>query len=317
MSAPSVPAPSGQSSAPTVADRVEYVLFAAAVALGRRVGERTAARFGGFVGRLGYRPLGIRRRVVEDHLRRAFPHRDEAWIRQTAAGAYGHLGREIIATLRMATRTPRQIVESTSIDGYEPFERAVAAGNGVVIAAGHLGNWEIGAAMLAARGIPMDVVAQQQTNPLFDRAIVRARERFGLGVIERGRAAKLALKSLRAGRVVAFVSDQNAGRGGLFVPFFGRLASTHRGAALMAVRTGAPLFLAVPLRSGVGRYHMRLTEIVTDRGGDADAAVERLTAAFTAGLEAAIRTAPDQYLWHHRRWKSRPVEERMKGGTVL
>jgi KDO2-lipid IV(A) lauroyltransferase len=304
------------SRRPTLAHRAEYALFAGAVAVGRRMGDGAAARFGAFLGRLGYRPLRIRRRIAEDHLRAAFPDRDERWVRRTAAAAYAHLGREALATLRMVGRSTEQILARTSVESLEPLEQAVRAGRGVVLVAGHLGNWEIGAAALAARGVPIDVVAQRQSNPLFDRAIVRARERLGIGVIERSRAPRLALRALRAGRAVAFASDQNGGRAGVFIPFFGRLASTHRGAAVMALRTGAPMFLVLPLRARDGGYLVRLHEIRADRGGDADAAVHRLTAAFTAALEAAIRAAPDQYLWLHRRWKTRPPEERMPGGTV-
>ncbi len=304
------------SDSPTLAHRLEYALFAGAIAIGSRVSEPTAACIGAFLGRLGYRPLGIRRHVAEKHLLLAFPDRDADWVRRTAAATYAHFGREAIALLRMTRVTRAQIVERTGIDGFEAFTHAVHAGNGVVIVAGHLGNWEIGAAMLAARGIPMDVVVQRQANPLFDRAIVRARERLGLGVIERRRAPKLALRSLRAGRVVAFVSDQNAGKDGVFVPFFGRPASTHRGAALMAVRTGAPLFLALPLRTAGERYHMSMLEIRTDRSSDPEQAVHDLTAAFTAGLEKAVRSAPDQYLWLHRRWKTRPPQERAADRAV-
>lgn len=304
------------SHAPSLAHRAEYVLFAGAIAVGRRVSEPIAARLGAFVGRLGYRPLGVRRRLVEDQIRRAFPDRDDAWVRRIAVASYGHLGREAIAMLRMASLTREQLLDRTSIEGYEGFEEAVRAGRGVVIVAGHLGNWEIGAAMLAARGVPIDIIAQRQTNPLFDRSIVDTRRRLGVGVIERGRAPKLALKALRGGRAVAFGSDQNAGKSGLFVPFFGRLASTHRGAALMALRTGAPMFLAVPLRMPEGTYRMRLHPLEADRSGDPDEAVYRLTAAFTAALEVAVRSAPEQYLWQHRRWKTRPPEERMMGGAV-
>src|SRR5438132_1504356 len=115
---------------------------------------------------------------------------------------------------------------------------AVAAGTGAVLATAHFGNWEVAGAALTARGVPLDVVVQRQANPLFNAAIERDRERMGMRIIERGRAPREALTSLRAGRVVAFVSDQDARRAGVFVPFFGRLASTHRGPALMALRTG-------------------------------------------------------------------------------
>jgi KDO2-lipid IV(A) lauroyltransferase len=299
-----------------LAHRAEYALFAGAVAIGRRVSEPAAARLGAFLGQLAYRPFGFRRRIVEDNLRRAFPDRDLEWVRLTAAASYEHFARETLAQLRTTHLTTAEVLERTTFEGWEELQAAARAGRGVVIVAGHLGNWEIGAAAVAARGMPTDVVVQRQSNPLFDRAIVQSRAGIGLGIIDRRHAPRLALRSLRAGRSVAFVSDQDAGRDGVFVPFFGRLASTHRGAALMAIRTGAPLFLGVPLRVAAGRYSIRVREIRTDRSGQLDDAVQRLTAAYTELLETAIRSAPDQYLWLHRRWKTRPPEERSAGGAV-
>jgi KDO2-lipid IV(A) lauroyltransferase len=178
-----------------------------------------------------------------------------------------------------------------------------------VLASGHVGNHEIGAAALSARGIPLDLVVQQQSNPLFDAALNDARRRLGLGIIDRWKAQRLALKALRQGHAVAFAADQNAGKSGVFVPFFGRLASTHRGAALFAYKTGAPLFLGTSLRKGTG-YEVTLQRVDVDRSGDLDDVVYRLTAAFTARLEEVVRSEPDQYLWLHRRWKTRPPEER-------
>lgn len=127
--------------------------------------------------------------------------------------------------------------------------------------------------------------------------------------IDRRRAPQLALRSLRAGRIVAFVADQDARGSGVFVPFFGRPASTHRGPALLALRAGSPLFLGYGIRLAPGRFLGHLERVEVDRGGEIDVAVDRLTAAFTAKLEEAIRRAPDQYFWHHRRWKTRPREE--------
>ncbi|MGH7554863.1 MAG: lysophospholipid acyltransferase family protein [Longimicrobiales bacterium] len=309
--------PARVTASPTLAHRAEYALLAGAVAIGRRVSEPAAARLGAFLGRLAYRPFGFRRRIVEDNLRRAFPDCDMDWVRLTAAASYEHFARETIAQLRSAQFSSDQIVARTTFEGWDALQDAVRAGNGVVIVAGHLGNWEMGAAAVAARGVPTDVVVQRQSNPLSDHLIVQSRAGIGLGIIDRRHAAKLALRSLRAGRTVAFVSDQDAGKDGVFVPFFGRLASTHRGAALMAIRTGAPLFLGVPLRVAAGpRYVIRIREILTDRSGQLDEAVQRLTAAYTALLESAIRSAPDQYLWLHRRWKTRPPEERSAGGAV-
>ncbi|HEX6939037.1 MAG TPA: lysophospholipid acyltransferase family protein [Longimicrobiales bacterium] len=295
--------------APRLRHRIEYVLFRTAAAAAAIAGDAAAGRLMAAAGRLAYAPLGIRRRAVEAHLRRAFPERDDAWIRDTAAAAYAHLGREGAAMIRLASLDREHILARTEVEGLEAFRAALEPGRGIVLVTGHLGNWEIGGAALAARGIPIDGVAQRQSNPLFDRAIVAARERLGMRVIERSRAVREGLRALRAGRVVALVADQDARRAGVFVPFFGHPASTHRGPATLALRTGAPLFLGTALRSPHGGYRVRLEPVEVDRHGDPDDVVRRLTAAFTARLEAAIRAAPDQYLWHHRRWKTRPPEE--------
>jgi Kdo2-lipid IVA lauroyltransferase/acyltransferase len=304
------------SRPPTLAHRVQHALFTGALAATNRLGDARAMRFGAAVGRLGYRPIGLRRAVAEQQIAAAFPDRDAAWVRHVARRSFEHLGRETIALLRMSRMAPEALIAMTEVEGLERGDAAYREGNGVVIVAGHFGNWEIGAAMVAVRGYRVDAIVQRQRNPLFDAWIVAARERLGVHVIERSKAPRLALRSLRAGRAVAFVADQNAGGSGVFVPFFGRLASTHRGPALMALRTGAPVFLAVPQRVEGDRYRMRLEEIVVDRDGNQEDAIYRITAAFTAHLEAAIRNAPEQYMWQHRRWKTRPPEELQAGGQV-
>ena len=294
---------------PRLTHRLEHILFTifanAGLALGARGGEWVAAGAAG----LAMAPLRARRRTAVQQLRVAFPERDEAWARRTARASYAHVAREALAALRLARAGTDAVLRSTEVRGLDRLNAALAAGRGVVIVAGHFGNWEVSGAALAARGVPLDAIVQRQRNPLIDREIARMRERLGMRVIYRTRAPKEALRALRGGRAVAFVADQNAGRHGVFVPFFGRLASTHRGAALMALRTGAPVFLLTAVRTGDDRYEVALEAVETARDGELEAAVERLTAEYTAALELAIRAAPEQYFWVHRRWKTRPREE--------
>ena len=296
---------------PKLKHRLEYAAFRAALAATNRMPERTAEALGARLAGLGYRPLGIRAAEVERNLQRAFPDSTPAWRRDIARASYAHLGREMIAMMRLSHMPKSELLARTDIvdiDSIGPYYRN--SGRGAVVIGGHFGNWEVGAAMIAARGYPVSMVAQRQSNPLFDRHLVEARERLGIKVIERGQAPKLAIRALRRAEVVVFGADQNAGRSGLFVPFFGIPASTHRGPALMAVRTNALVFVATPIRVENDRWRMGLEEIIVDRTGDPDEVVRRLTHAFTERLEAAIRREPGQYLWQHRRWKTRPPEER-------
>jgi KDO2-lipid IV(A) lauroyltransferase len=165
-------------------------------------------------------------------------------------------------------------------------------------------------ALVVARGIPMDVIAQRQRNPLFDLDITANRERLGMAVIERREALKKCLRTLRNGGVVGIVGDQNIRRGGVFVDFLGRPAATAKGAALFAVRTGAPLFVGVAKRrSGFPqRYRGTVRQIEFETTGDLEEDVFRLTKAHTEYLEERVREAPEQYFWQHRRWKTQPPE---------
>ena len=282
----------------------------AAVRAAGALGPSGSARLGAALGRLIHSPFGFRRALVEQHLRMAFPGHDDAWVRRTARAAYEHLGREAIASIRLARMTREDVLSCTHEvdDSVQQLLNDYRQGKGLVLVSGHIGNHEIGAASLAARGAAVSLVVQRQGNPLFDAALNRARGRLGMEVIDRFEATRQVVRSLRKGNVVGFAADQNAGKTGVFVPFFGRLASTHRGPAFFAIKTGAPMYVGVALRRGSG-YEIRAERIDVDRSGDLDEAIYRLTAAFTARIEAIVRSAPEQYLWLHRRWKTRPPEE--------
>lgn len=290
--------------------RLEYGAFRVALGVLNRLPAGVARSAGARLASLGHRPFGIRAEQVDRNLQRAFPDRDAAWRRDIAARAWAHLGREMVATMQLSRMSREELIERTEVVDLERLGPMIRASEGgTVVVGGHFGNWEIGTAMMAARGYPTSLIAQRQGNPLFDAYLVDARRRLGVNVIERSQAPKLGLRALRQRHILVFGADQNAGRHGLFVPFFGHPASTHRGPALMAVRTRALVFLAVPLRVQDGRWRLELEQIEYDPDGELDSVVYELTAAFTARLEAAIRRAPDQYLWHHRRWKTRPKAE--------
>lgn len=262
---------------------------------------------GGAAGWLAGSVLRVRRDDVDRHLALAFPDREPAWRRGVAAESYRHLGREGVAMLRMAELDREAVRRRTRMEGMDGIRRAVESGRGAVVVTGHLGNWEIGGAALAARGVPLAAVALRQGNPLFDRDLVRTRERLGLRVVYKKDAPTQVLAALRAGGAVALVGDQNPIRGGVPVDFFGRPANTARGPAVFALRSGAPVFAGAALRRpGRGpRYDVWIEEVSVERTGDPGADALRLVQAYTDWLEEMVRRAPEQYFWQHRRWKTR------------
>jgi KDO2-lipid IV(A) lauroyltransferase len=287
---------------------LEYLAYRLAVGLLRFAPERGALLFGEVVGWLAGVVFRIRWSTVVEHLRLAFPQRSEGWHRRVAGASFRHLGREAVATFRLGRMDPEEIRKRTEMVGFDAVREAAERGNGLIVVTGHFGNWEMGGASIAAHGIPVDVVAQRQRNPLFDADLTANRQRLGMTVVERRDAPKRVLRALRSGKAVGIVGDQNVRHGGVFVEFFGRPASTARGAALFALRTGCPLFVGLAKREEgfPQRYRMMFEAVDFEPSGDMEKDVVRVTEAHTQYLEEGVRTWPEQYFWQHRRWKTRP-----------
>jgi KDO2-lipid IV(A) lauroyltransferase len=151
----------------------------------------------------------------------------------------------------------------------------------------------------------VDVIAKRAANPLFYDHILEARARLGIRVIDMAGAPKQVLRAIGDGRAIGFAADQHASGVGVRVPFFGRPTAMFRGPAVIALRTGAPLFIALPIRRPDGSYDVALEPIDTTPTDDSEADTVRITAAWAARLEDGVRLHPEQYLWHHRRWRDR------------
>ena len=290
---------------------LEYGLFRLLAGALRLLPDRLGDALGASLGWLAGVVLRVRRKTVDTNLRAAFPDAAPGRVTRLARSCYVHLGRESVATFCLSALDRQAILESTEVIGLDAFRAAAEEGNGVVLVTGHLGNWEIGGAAFAARGFPIDVVAKGMANRRFEKALNANRERLGMRVVDMGRARREGPPALRAGRILGFVADQDARGGGVFVPFFGRLASTARGPALFALRSGAPLFVGACLRiPGPGRrYRITVERVDAPLTGTVHGDVLGLTRAHVEVLERAVAADPAQYFWHHKRWKTRPPEE--------
>jgi Kdo2-lipid IVA lauroyltransferase/acyltransferase len=301
----------------TWSHRVEYVATRGAVGALRLLGWRGASGVGALLGRIAYAPLGIRRDVVHSQLRASFPEWSEHRVVEVARGCYASIGRAFIEAAVMAGSSREQILSTfESVSGWEYVARATSPGpngepaRGCMIVSGHLGNWELGAAYCAARGVGVDAVVRGIANPLMDTYITRTRNALGVGVVRDRDAVRHTPKAMRAGRIVGFLCDQDgAGLASTFVPFFGRLAKTPRGPAVFALRLDCDVVFAAITRRPSGRYHFHFEPLEITRTGDRDHDIDAFVARYTSRLEQAIREAPEQYFWHHRRWKRRPPQE--------
>jgi len=251
------------------------------------------------------RRLGIRRRVAEDNLTRAFPNRSDSERRAILTEHYRELGRIVMEYPRIPELVQAPDDEAVVITGREHVLAARERGRGAIVMAGHFGNVELSGAALGTH-VPLDFVTRPLSNPHVDRWVSELRRRAGVGMLRADRDVRDIYAALRANRCVAMLADQDARRQGVFVPFFGRLASTPTGPARIALATGAAMIVGTIVRHADGRHRLTIDPPLDLPPGRSDEAVLELTRRHTAALEARVREHPWNWFWLHRRWKTSP-----------
>lgn len=243
------------------------------------------------------------RRTARTNLVMALPEADADTI---IDGVFASIARMLVAFARFPDLHPGNINEWISYDGYEHFAEAKRRGRGVLFATAHLGAWELSAFAHALMSEPMHIVVRPIDDPDVDAVVERRRALSGNRIIAKKDAAKSILKALHANEAVGILIDQNAGLDdGIFVPFFGVPASANAAFVRIAHRTGAAVIPGFALwDAAADRFKLRF-EPILELTGDVHADTARLHSVF----ERVIREHPDQWLWLHRRWKTRPPGE--------
>ncbi|NYF79789.1 KDO2-lipid IV(A) lauroyltransferase [Granulicella arctica] len=291
---------------------MEFLLVWIAVHTLRLLPRSLARRIGAGIGSIALKRLGRLRKVGLQNLHLAFPQMPEADRLRILENVYRNLGWLLAEFCQMATYTPESAGKFIRYDGLEHYLAARERGKGVLVLTGHLGAWELSSFYHSLVGYPMGLVIRRLDNPLVDRFVNRIRCLHGNRVIHKDDFARGLIASMRAGETVGILMDTNmTPPQGLFVPFFDIPACTASGLARVALKTGAavvPGFLLWEEREQ--QYILRFGEELTlEHTGDSEADTMANTALFTAVIERYIRQYPDQWLWMHRRWKTRPPGE--------
>ncbi len=249
--------------------------------------------------------LGLRRRVVAENLRLAFPEKSERERRTIARATYRHLGEMIPEFLRVPYLPREEVARLFEYEGWENYEKARAEGKGVIACTGHFGHFDLLAAAHNLRGVPITTISRKMVVGLWKGT--RARAGVQEIYVKQGETFAAAVKALRAGRVLGYVIDQSERRRtAIFPTFFGVPAATSPTPAVLSRRTGAPVVFAVsvPLPDGRHRVIIEGPFRPPDTGDH-----ERDAVAFLQDmndrLERYIRRHPEQWYWLHRRWKRR------------
>ncbi len=261
-----------------------------------------------FVGWLAF-TLGIRRRVALENLAHAYPEKSEAERRDIALGAYRTMARVVLESIDEKDHLDMSWADlEVRGEGWEALKATVARGQGALLVTAHFANWERAGKLVRRLGVPMNALVRPLKGALNMR-IVDNRLGAGVGLIYPKGAIAEVNKALKQGESVLMLLDQALpAKAAVFVPFFGRPASTTPAMAVAAQRTGAPVFVMMGIRDESGlrlRVEVEGPILPPEGPGEQDALTAH-TAAVTAVLEKYIRRYPEQWLWLHRRWKVQP-----------
>ena len=296
-------------------ERMEYALLRGLMAAIGRAPRRPALRFGEMLGRLWFRTDERHRRIGMTNLRIAFPDWDDARRLQTLRGSLenvGRLGVEICQSRRWSDTDIQRLIEAEDPAAVERVQALHREAGALFFYTGHVGAWELLTHYWAVKVRPMHAVARPIDNPLVDEVLTGLRERRGTRIIGKRGAIREVIQSVRQGNYVAMLVDQNTvAKEGMFVDFFGKPACSLYTLPLLAVRSGIPLLGGfIYYDREQDRHRVTLgPNLLTDLSGDREKDVRRLTQQMHQHIEEVIRRHPEQWLWMHRRWRTRPPEE--------
>lgn len=263
--------------------------------------QRMGNSFGGFV----YSVLGLRKGLVLSNLKHAFPEKGPDELDAIAKASYRNLFMAYFEILYLGKLSADDLNQMITFPERGKIPEALEKKKGLILLSGHFGNWEIIA--LSVRLYtenPYTMIVQKQRNPLIDQFMTNMRTRLGGKVVVMERAMRETLRALSENGTVALLADQSGPENGVFTEFFGRMTSTHLGPAALHVRTGAPIFIALLVREGWGKFRIDFEEVDTSGlTGSDEEKIREVSQRHVSVLERHIRQRPEHWLWMHKRWK--------------
>jgi Kdo2-lipid IVA lauroyltransferase/acyltransferase len=295
-----------------VRERLEYAVVWSAIKLMGLLPRPLARAIGIAIGLSVFRVHRRLREVGMRNLSLAFPEMSADQRRRILRGEYISLGRQLAEVCLFPRYTRENVSQVVVYDGLENYQNAFARGKGVLFLTGHLGAWELSAFAHSIHGHPLSIVMRPLDNPYVDALVQSYRTMHGNKTVSKDDFIRGLLGAMRAGEAVGILMDTNmTPPQGVFVNFFGVPAYTASGLARIALRTDAAVIPGFTTWDrALGKYVLRFDpalELV--RTGDEQADIVANTALFTNVIEQYVRRYPDQWLWLHRRWKTRPEGE--------
>jgi KDO2-lipid IV(A) lauroyltransferase len=290
---------------------VRSVAIVAAIRLLSHLPRRLAWSLGTLLGRLAWPLAGKTRRLALAGLATAFPEKTDAEREAIARAMFLHLAHSAMEVVTIRSYD-RDLESYVGVEGLDLLREMMARGKGMIYVPGHLGNWELHARRIARTGLDNATIGKASGDPRLTRLVEEFRASGGVKTLwrESPDSGRVIIKTLRQGKALGILIDQDTKVQNVFVPFFGKLAATPRAAADLAIRFGASIVVGTSHRRGEGPdagHVVELTEVHFDPAPpDREAEVVRITAECSRVFEEAIRRYPEQWVWMHERWKTRP-----------
>jgi len=306
-----------------VIDYITYLALRIVVVLFHLFPIETNLRTGSWLGRLMWYVISADFPIISKILRRK--HREQimsnlslalgdtyskAQLEEIGELSCKHLAMfaiECLCTARLIN--PSTWKKYITLKNFEPALRVLLENHGAIVLTGHYGSWEVLGYTLAMLGFDISAVMRPLDNPYMNNYLVNIRAKEGLNLLNKKGAADAMEKIIAEGQLLGFIADQDAGRKGLFVDFFGEQASTYKSIGLIAIEMNRPIIVGCARRTSWERFHYELDVediIYPDDWKDQDDELLYITQRYTSAIERMVRKDPTQYLWLHRRWKTRP-----------
>jgi len=294
-----------------------YLAAVSAIFLIRLLPRRFALLLAAAFGSLSFDLVSRQREKALSHLRFAYGgEKSEEEIRKIARACFVNCAKSAadwVLYPRFNRNNWNSVVRRDGI--FERVDQILAKGKGIIMLTGHFGNWEMLASTFTTFGYPGAVVGRKIYYEPFNRLIVNTRLSKGVKTFYRDESPRDMLKAIKANQILGIVADQDVDSiEGIFVPFFGHLAYTPAAPAKLSIATGAPIVPAFTVREADDNYRIYMEEpIFPDPSAEREEEVLRITRLWNAQIEKYVRRYPQQWVWMHRRWKTRPPEEKQSG----
>ncbi len=272
-----------------------------------RLPRSASLALGGWLGVLSFWFASQHRRLACEHISQSLDISDERRVNAITKKCFENLGKTVVEFMRFPRMNPKQIKKYVHFEGIQHVESALAQGKGAIILTGHFGNWELLAASISATVAPLTPIVRKLRSPRLNALVSRYREKAGYATIDRDTGVRQALRCLKRNELLGIVADVDTTVNGVFVDFFGKPAYTPYSPVAFALKTGAAILPTFIVRQSDGTHRAIIEPpLALERCDVKEEELVINTQKFTKIIETYVRKYPEQWIWMHKRWKTRP-----------